>query len=440
MSKWIVRGGLKLSGKVKINGAKNAVLPIIAASILSSEGNSTIQEAPLLDDVLVMNQVLESLGISVHFELNTIKINAQRIINCEANYELVRKMRASFLVMGPLLARLGYARISLPGGCAIGTRPIDQHLKGFEAMGAKIYIDHGFIEAKVQGRLHGAKIYLDVASVGATENIMMAATLAQGTTIIENAAMEPEIVDLANFLNAMGAIVKGAGTGVIRIEGVDKLTGASHIVIPDRIEAGTYMIAAAITGSELYIEGAIADHLRPVISKLEEMGVSIREDEYGIQVKVEKTLRSVDVKTLPYPGFPTDMQSQFMALLMITEGTSVVTESVFENRFMHVEEFSRMNSSIKVEGRTAIIQGNTKLSGARVQATDLRAGAALVLASLVAEGETEISGIHHIERGYVEFADTLKGLGADITVIKSGDQLSEHKDSENQWDITLSMT
>ncbi|MEV2379696.1 UDP-N-acetylglucosamine 1-carboxyvinyltransferase [Paenibacillus larvae] len=415
MSKIIVRGGRKLTGKVKVNGAKNAVLPIIAASLLASEGESVIQDAPPLDDVLVINKVLESLGAKLEYTNNAIRICANSIQTCEASYELVRKMRASFLVMGPLLARLGEARISLPGGCAIGTRPIDQHLKGFEAMGAEIELGQGYIEARVKGRLKGTKIYLDVASVGATENIIMAAVLAEGTTILENAAKEPEIVDLANYLNAMGAVVRGAGTGMIRIEGVEKLRGAVHTVIPDRIEAGTYMIAAAITKSDLYMKGAIGDHLRPVISKLQEMGVTLEEDENGIRViGTDKPLKAVDVKTLPYPGFPTDMQSQMMALLMVADGTSLVSETVFENRFMHVDEFINMNAEIKVDGRTAIVTGNTKLKGAKVCATDLRAGAALILAGLVAEGETEITGLHHIDRGYVDIAATLNSVGADI--------------------------
>ncbi|MFC0216379.1 UDP-N-acetylglucosamine 1-carboxyvinyltransferase [Paenibacillus chartarius] len=419
MSKIIVRGGRKLSGRVKVSGAKNAVLPIIAASILGEEGESVIHDAPPLDDVIVINKVLQSLGIQIDYKNETIRVRAQRIDTCEASYELVRKMRASFLVMGPLLARLGHARISLPGGCAIGTRPIDQHLKGFEAMGADIELGQGYIEARVRGkRLHGAKIYLDVASVGATENIMMAATLAEGTTIIENAAKEPEIVDLANYLNAMGAVIRGAGTGIIRIEGVERLRGAVHTVIPDRIEAGTYMIAAAITGGDLYIEGAIGDHLAPVISKLQEMGVTVDEDENGLRVRAGKALKSVDVKTLPYPGFPTDMQSQFMALMMVADGTGIVTETIFENRFMHVEQFVNMNGQIKVDGRTAVVSGNTKLKGAKVCATDLRAGAALVLAALAAEGDTEISGVHHIDRGYVELAERLRSVGADISRVE----------------------
>lgn len=316
--------------------------------------------------------------------------------------------------MGPLLTRMGHTRISLPGGCAIGTRPIDQHLKGFEAMGAEISLGQGYIEARSQGRLRGAKIYLDVASVGATQNIMMAATLAEGVTVLENAAKEPEIVDLANFLNGMGAIVRGAGTGVIRIEGVEKLSGVTHTVIPDRVEAGTYMAAAAISGGDVYIEGAISDHLGSVIAKLEEMGVTIQPDENGVRVIADRPLKAVDVKTLPYPGFPTDMQSQMMALLLASEGTSVVTETVFENRFMHVDEFQLMNAEIKVEGRSSIITGNAKLKGAKVTATDLRAGAALIIAGLVAEGTTEVGGVHHIDRGYVHLAEKLNGLGADI--------------------------
>ncbi|MCR8645075.1 UDP-N-acetylglucosamine 1-carboxyvinyltransferase [Paenibacillus sp. N1-5-1-14] len=418
MSKIIVRGGRKITGSVKVNGAKNAVLPIIAASLLAAEGESVIQEAPPLHDVITIIQVLGDLGTQTQYSNDTIRVNASHIATCEASYELIRKMRASFLVMGPLLARLGRAKISLPGGCAIGTRPIDQHLKGFEAMGAEIELGQGYIEARSNGRLKGAKIYLDVASVGATENIMMAATLAEGTTIIENAAMEPEIVDLANYLNAMGAVVRGAGTGVIRIEGVEQLRGVVHSVIPDRIEAGTYMIAAAITGGDVYVEGAIGDHLRPVISKLQEVGVQVEEDENGIRVRSDGSLRSVDVKTLPYPGFPTDMQSQMMALLLVCDGTGLVTETVFENRFMHVAEFKKMNGQIKVDGRTAIVSGGSRLVGAKVSATDLRAGAALILAGLVAEGETEITEIYHIDRGYVNITDRLSELGADISRVE----------------------
>ncbi|MBO8165415.1 MAG: UDP-N-acetylglucosamine 1-carboxyvinyltransferase [Brevibacillus sp.] len=418
MEKIVVRGGKALAGKVKVSGAKNAVLPIIAASILSEEGTSVIYDVPALDDVYTICELLKTFQVSITYEDETLRIDATKLCGFEAPYELVRKMRASFLVMGPLLARQGRARIALPGGCAIGTRPIDQHLKGFEAMGANIEIGQGFIEAQVDGRLKGAKIYLDVASVGATENIMMAAAIAEGTTVIENAAEEPEIVDLANFLNGMGAKIRGAGTGSIRIEGVERLHGCTHCVIPDRIEAGTFMVAAAISGGDVFVEGAICDHLKPVTAKLREMGVEVEEHENGVRVRRTGPLKAVDVKTLPYPGFPTDMQSQMMALLLVSEGTSIVTETVFENRFMHVEEFRRMSANIKIEGRSAIIEGGAKLTGSRVCATDLRAGAALVLAGLVAEGETEVTGLEHLDRGYVNFTEKLQGLGADIQRVK----------------------
>ncbi|MEK3883764.1 UDP-N-acetylglucosamine 1-carboxyvinyltransferase [Paenibacillus sp. PL2-23] len=414
MTKIIVRGGQRLTGTVRVSGAKNAVLPILAASLLATEGDSVICDVPLLDDVMTIQNVLASLGAQITYNDEKMHISAPLITSFEAPYELIRKMRASFLVMGPLLARIGKVRISLPGGCAIGTRPIDQHLKGFEAMGAEITLGHGFIEASAPSKLKGAKIYLDVASVGATENIMMAAALAQGTTTIENAAKEPEIVDLANYINAMGGKVRGAGTGMIRIEGVERMHGAAHNVIPDRVEAGTYMIAAAITGGDVFVEGAIADHLTPVISKLQEMGVEITESDNGIRVRSGMSLKAVDVKTLPHPGFPTDMQSQMMALLLASEGTSLVTETVFENRFMHVEQFQKMKANIKVDGRTAIVTGGTKLSGAKVCATDLRAGAALICAALRAEGETEVTGLHHIDRGYVDITGKLASLGANI--------------------------
>lgn len=422
MTKIIVRGGQRLEGTVRVSGAKNAVLPILAASLLATEGDSVIYDVPLLDDVMTIQKVLASLGAQLTYNNETMRITAQAITSCEAPYELIRKMRASFLVMGPLLGRIGKVRISLPGGCAIGTRPIDQHLKGFEAMGAEITLGQGFIEASTKTRLRGAKIYLDVASVGATENIMMAAALAEGTTILENAAKEPEIVDLANYINAMGGKVRGAGTGVIRIEGVDQMHGAAHNVIPDRVEAGTYMIAAAITGGDVFVEGAIADHLTPVISKLQEMGVEITESDNGIRVQSGAVLKSVDVKTLPHPGFPTDMQSQMMALLLVSEGTSVVTETVFENRFMHVDEFQKMNAQIKVDGRTAIVSGGLPLTGAKVCATDLRAGAALICAALRADGETEVTGLHHVDRGYVNITGKLAALGAHIYRVETDEE------------------
>ncbi|MCM3714288.1 UDP-N-acetylglucosamine 1-carboxyvinyltransferase [Alkalihalobacillus oceani] len=418
MEKIIVRGGNQLHGKIKVEGAKNAVLPVIAASILAERGTSHIYDVPSLADVYTMREVLRNLNIEVEYENRSFRVNAEGVLKTEAPFEYVRKMRASFLVMGPLLARIGKARIALPGGCAIGSRPIDQHLKGFEAMGAKVEIGKGFIEAQVDGRLQGAKIYLDFPSVGATENIMMAATMAEGTTIIENAAEEPEIVCLANYLNAMGAKVRGAGTGIIRVEGVEGLQGAEHTVIPDRIEAGTFMVAAAITKGDLVVEGAVAEHLRPLIAKMEEMGVTITEVENGLRVIGPETLKPVDIKTMPHPGFPTDMQAQMMALLLQADGTSVITETVFENRYMHVEEFRRMNSNIKIEGRSAIITGPNQLQGAEVAATDLRAGAALILAGLVAEGVTRVTELQHIDRGYVNLAAKLQSIGADVDRIE----------------------
>lgn len=427
MNKIVIRGGRPLAGRIKINGAKNAVLPVLAASILAGEGESRILEVPPLDDVMTITRVLSSLGASVTVGDGRVSIDATDLAGYEAEYAHVRRMRASFLVMGPLLARLGRARVALPGGCAIGTRPIDQHLKGFEAMGAEIGIGHGYIDAHVDGRLRGAKVYLDVPSVGATENIMMAATLASGQTVIENAAKEPEIVDLANFLNAMGARVRGAGTGQIRIEGVERLSAADHAVIPDRIEAGTFMVAAAITGGHVYVEGAIGDHLRPVISKMQEMGVIIDEDENGLAVSAPDKLVNVDVKTLPYPGFPTDMQAQMMALMLVSEGTGMMTETVFENRFMHVDELMKLGARIKVDGRTAVIAGGTELTGASLCATDLRAGAALIAAALAAEGESEITGLHHIERGYVDIVGRLASLGADIRLVPEAQTAADRR-------------
>ncbi|UTR12186.1 UDP-N-acetylglucosamine 1-carboxyvinyltransferase [Evansella sp. LMS18] len=414
MEKIIVRGGRRLNGTVRVEGAKNAVLPVIAASILASKGKSTIYDVPALADVYTINEVLRNLNMEVEYKDGKISADAEKTLKTEAPFEYVRKMRASFLVMGPLLARVGHARIALPGGCAIGSRPIDQHLKGFEAMGATVEIGNGFIEAKVDGRLEGTKIYLDFPSVGATENIMMAATTAKGTTILENAAEEPEIVCLANYLNAMGAKVRGAGTGTIRIEGVDELHGAEHTIIPDRIEAGTFMIAAAISEGNVLVENVLTEHLRPLIAKMAEMGVSITEEGSGVRVIGPEKLKAVDIKTMPHPGFPTDMQAQMMALLLRAEGTGVITETVFENRFMHVEEFRRMNGNIKIEGRAAIVSGPNELQGAEVAATDLRAGAALIVAGLVADGYTRVTELKHIDRGYVDFAGKLKALGADI--------------------------
>ncbi|MFS0821367.1 UDP-N-acetylglucosamine 1-carboxyvinyltransferase [Bacillus sp. 1P02SD] len=414
MEKIIVRGGHRLNGTVKVEGAKNAVLPVIAASLLASNGKSVINEVPTLSDVYTINEVLRHLNAEVTFANNQIVVDASRELKTEAPFEYVRKMRASVLVMGSLLARNGHARVALPGGCAIGSRPIDQHLKGFEAMGAVVKVGNGYIDAEVNGRLRGAKVYMDFPSVGATENIMMAATLADGVSIIENCAKEPEIVDLANFLNAMGAKVRGAGTGTIRIEGVEELRGATHNIIPDRIEAGTFMVAAAITGGNVLVRGAVPEHLSSLIAKMEEMGVTIIEEQDGLRVIGPDRLKAVDIKTMPHPGFPTDMQSQMMALLLRAQGTSMITETVFENRFMHVEEFRRMNGDIKIEGRSVIINGESQLQGAEVAATDLRAAAALILSGLVADGYTRVTELKHLDRGYVNFHQKLAALGADI--------------------------
>lgn len=421
MERLIVKGGNRLVGTVKTSGAKNAVLPIIAASILGTSP-SRLDEIPALEDVRTICAVLECLGIKVDAsEPHTLKIDSREITSCEAPYELVRSMRASFLVMGPLLARKGYARISQPGGCAIGTRPIDLHLKGFEALGVKIEQRHGYIEASAPEGMTGANIYLDFPSVGATENIMMAAAMANGTTVLENPAEEPEIVDLANYLNQMGARVRGAGTNVITIEGVSELHGVQHSVIPDRIEAGTYMIAAAMTGGDVIIENVLPEHQKPLIAKLREAGALVEEDIDRIHVVGSGRLKAVDIKTLPYPGFPTDMQAQMMAMLSVAEGRSKITETVFENRFMHVVELNRMGANITTEGRSAVITGPAHLTGCTVRATDLRAGAAMILAGLVAEGATEICDIYHIDRGYEEIAAKLTRLGADIKRVGTKD-------------------
>ncbi len=413
MEKIIVQGGASLQGRVTVSGAKNAVLPIITAALLADEP-CRLFDVPDLADVDTICEVLRNLGARVERGQEKEIIVAAQVLNGnEPPYDAVRKMRASFLVMGPLLARTGQARISLPGGCAIGIRPIDLHLKGFQALGARISFNHGSVVAEADG-LVGNKVYLDFPSVGATENIMMAAALAKGQTIIENAAEEPEIVDLANFINAMGGNVKGAGTNVIRIEGVERLHAANHTVIPDRIEAGSFMVAAAICGGDLLVENVIVDHLKPVVAKLKEAGALITEEGNGVRVIGGDKLRAIDIKTLPYPGFPTDMQAQFMALATVARGTSVFTETVFENRFMHVNELKRMGASIKIEGRSAIVEGVPGLAGARVKATDLRAGAALIIAALVAEGETEINCIYHIDRGYDDLVGKLRPLGVKI--------------------------
>lgn len=412
MSKFIIEGRRKLSGKVKVSSAKNAVLPVLAATLLT-QGESVIEDVPKLEDVNVMKEVITALGAKCTQKEKKFIINSADINSFEAPYELVRKMRASFLVMGPLLARFGKAKISMPGGCAIGSRPIDLHLKGFSALGAKINLGHGYVEATAD-QLVGTTIYLDFPSVGATENIMMAAVLAEGHTVIENAAKEPEIVDLANFLNSMGAKIRGAGTDIIKIEGVKELKGISYTVIPDRIEAGTYLVAGAITGSEIIVENVLSEHLKPVIAKLMECGCKIYEEEDKILIIGNERPNPVDIKTMPYPGFPTDMQAQMMAYLTLCKGTSMVIETVFENRFMHVEELKRMGAKIKIEGRSAVIEGVEKLTGAPVKATDLRAGAALIIAGLAADGVTEVLNSYHVDRGYENIIEKLSSLGARI--------------------------
>ncbi|AGC67396.1 UDP-N-acetylglucosamine 1-carboxyvinyltransferase 1 [Thermoclostridium stercorarium subsp. stercorarium DSM 8532] len=415
MSVFLIDGGIPLKGTVRISGAKNAILPALAACLLT-DGKTVLKDVPNLEDVHTMCNLLASLGARVNFnvEKREITIETTSVIEDTAPYELVNTMRASFLVMGPLLARKGRARVPLPGGCAIGSRPVDLHLKGFSALGATITTGHGYVEARVNGRLTGARIYLDFPSVGATENILMAAVLAKGQTVIENAASEPEIVDLATMLVSMGANVTGAGTDTIRVIGTDKLHPTEHMVIPDRIEAGTYMLAAAMTGGEVNIENTMADHLKPVIAKLREAGVEITEEFNRINVRAVRRPKAVDVKTHPYPGFPTDMQAQMTAFLSQAEGTSMVVETIFENRFMHINELKRMGARIKIDGRTAIIEGGVQLMGAQVRATDLRAGAALVLAGLCAKDRTEISEIHHVDRGYEAMEQKLRALGARI--------------------------
>ena len=421
MAKYIVEQSGPLHGEVTISGSKNAVLPIMAATLLS-DGVCEINDVPHLLDVDVMCEILRSLGSTVteNWETHTITVAPGDHTISEVPHELVKKMRASIFVMGPLLAKTGSASIALPGGCSIGNRPIDLHNKGLRLLGAKILTGDGVVEALARSGLKGALVYLDFPSVGATENIMMAATLAEGTTVIENAAEEPEIVDLANFLNKMGAKIKGAGTDTIRIEGVETLHGTRHAVIPDRIETGTFMVAAAITRGDVLIKNSVPDHVRPVIAKLMECGASVNDEVDGLRVRGDlNKLVATDIKTLPYPGFPTDMQALFMALLTTVDGTSAVIETVFENRFMHAAELSRMGANIRVDGRTAIVPGNKhQLVGARVISTDLRAGAALVLAGLVAKGKTEVSEIYHIERGYEGFHEKLTALGAKIERIE----------------------
>lgn len=414
-----IEGGSKLSGVVEVGGAKNSALPILAATLLA-KGRFDLENVPNLKDIHSMVELLAHFGLEIHWENpNHLVIINPRLTTIEAPYNLVKKMRASFLVMGPILASERHSRVSLPGGCAIGARPVDYHLKGFEKLGAKIAIEHGYVEAKAD-KLVGTKIILDFPSVGATENIMMAATLAEGTTILENAAREPEIEDLANFLNAMGAKITGAGSSTLVIVGVDHLHGAKHRVINDRIQAGTFIIASILQGGSIIVKGAIRPHIEKFYEVLEKMGVEFTEVGEELHIKANlKTLKPVHVKTMPHPGYPTDLQSQIMILMAMINGESTVAETVFENRFMHVPELERLGAHITIDGHTAFIKGGVeKFSGTEVMASDLRAGASLVLAGIMAEGETLVRRIYHIDRGYDKFEEKLTKLGAKITRVR----------------------
>jgi UDP-N-acetylglucosamine 1-carboxyvinyltransferase len=420
MDKLVIKGGNPLFGSVEISGAKNAAVAILPASILASSGICTIDNIPNIEDVNCLERIIESLGCKVVRDSNSVMIDSTTLNNVDANTEDVRKMRASYYLIGALLSRFKKARVELPGGCPIGVRPIDQHIKGFEALGARVVINHGCVVVEAD-RLIGTNIFFDVVSVGATINVMLAATLAEGTTTLENVAKEPHVVDVANFLNSMGANVKGAGTDVIRITGVKELKGCTYSVIPDQIEAGTFMIAAAATKGKITIENVIPKHLESISAKLAEMGAEVVESGDSITVSSTGKLKGVNVKTQPYPGFPTDVQQPLSTLLCIAKGRSNVTESIWESRFKHVDELKKMGANIKVEGRTAMIDGVDKLTGATVVATDLRAGAAMVIAGLIAEGTTEVLDIEHIDRGYPNIENKFRNLGADICRVTYGD-------------------
>lgn len=418
MERLVINGGNLLKGSVDINGAKNAAVAILPAAVMASKGKCIIDNIPDIEDVHCLERILRSLGCSINkLDSNTLEIDSTNVNNFDACTEDVRRMRASYYFIGALLSRFKKARVVLPGGCSIGVRPIDQHIKGFEALGAEVTIEHGAVNVKAD-RLVGANIFFDVVSVGATINVMIAATLAEGITTLENVAKEPHVVDVANFLNSMGADIRGAGTDVIRIKGVESLQGCNYSVIPDQIEAGTFMIAAAATGGDVYIKNVIPKHLESITAKLIEMGVTVEEDDDCIRVSVDKALKGVNIKTTPYPGFPTDIQQPMSTLLSIVPGRSLITESIWENRHKHIDELKKMGANIKVEGRVAIIDGVKELTGAVVKATDLRAGAAMVIAGLVAEGTTEITSIEHIDRGYPHIENKFRALGADIRRIQ----------------------
>lgn len=414
----MITGGRRLEGEVEISGAKNSALPIITSAILSTE-DCILNNVPFLNDIKTMKKVMESMGAHIIPDGYTFTINTKDMKSCEAPYELVKTMRASVVVLGPLVARFGEARVSLPGGCAIGARPINLHLAGLQKMGAEVEIKHGYVEVRAK-RLKGAKMYFDMPTVTGTENLMMAAALADGVTELRNAACEPEVVDLANYLNMRGARISGAGTDTIVIEGVSEIRGGTYDIMPDRIETGTYVIAGAITRGDVVVRKCIPGNLEAVIIKLRAAGVKIEAGSDTIRVVADNGLNAVDVRTMPYPGFPTDMQAQIMSLMTVSKGLSVITETIFENRFTHVPELHRMGANIKLQGNYAIVEGVQKLSGAPVMATDLRASASLILAGLVAEGQTEISRIYHLDRGYERIEEKLSKLGAEIVRVKQG--------------------
>ena len=422
MDRIVIRGGKRLRGEVRISGAKNAALPILASALLA-RGTSTFKNVPLLNDVATMRRLLVDMGAVVESAAagsHTVRLICDGVDKPDAPYELVKTMRASVLVLGPLVARFGRARVSLPGGCAIGARPIDQHLRGLEAMGAKVSLEHGCVVARAK-RLRGATIVCDIPTVTGTENLMMAAALAKGRTTIENAAREPEVEELGRVINKMGGRVEGAGTSMITVEGVEELEAVEHAIVPDRIEAGTFMVAAALTRGDVLLRNVIPEHLDAVIAKLRSAGAEVLPEGDGLRVRGRAEIVPVDITTQPFPGFPTDMQAQFMILAARARGQSVITETIFENRYMHVQELARMGADIHVDGRTAVIRGRSKLSGAKVMATDLRASASLILAGLVAEGETEVQRVYHLDRGYEKIEEKLRPLGAEIRRLRDGD-------------------
>lgn len=420
MDQMVVHGGCRLQGEVRAEGAKNAALPLLFAALLTREA-CRFRHVPQVEDVRTALRLLRDLGARVHWDGEDVWVEARELTSVEAPYDLVKTMRASFLVLGPLLARCGEAKVSTPGGCAIGARPVDLHLKGLQCLGAEVQVVHGYAQARAR-RLTGGTIYLDIPSVGATEHLMMVASLSEGVTRIEQAAREPEVVDLAQALNAMGARITGAGEDVITVEGVARLHGVDHTVLPDRIEAGTFLLAGAITRGDVFVYEARAEHLHALTRKLYEAGVQVTEEPNGIRVRTKGRLRAVDIKTMPYPGFPTDLQAQFMATMTLAEGRSVVTETIFENRFLHALELTRLGADIRVSGNTAVIQGVNKLTGAPVMATDLRASVSLVLAGLAAEGTTEVSRVYHLDRGYARLEEKLAALGAQVERRSQGEE------------------